>query len=719
MRQKTQRELSAEVLQKLCSLGLRLIELHNPTKIGCSCGQKICGSPGKHPLKKDWQKRGWITDATTAVNLLATSRNTGILTGTGLLVIDVDDKHNGGISLGELEKKNQALPDTLTVKTGGGWHYYFKYASSIAVPNSVGKLGDGIDVRADGGYVVAPPSLHANGNRYEFSGKVDYIVEAPDWLLDLCIKKKEKVHVEGGKVAEGQRNKHLASIAGSLRKNGLGEKAIRESLMIANNDQCDPPLEESEVREISRSIASYPVEGEHAWKELLNYDSRGSVIRSEGNCSIILAKSDEFKDCLEYDNFTGRGGWIKQPNSGHLQNKLGPEYDPDSDFTEVQNILAKEFKVTFSRACIQDAMLATLKRSKKDSLKDYIEGLSWDGKPRLNRWLTTYAHADDNEYSQVIGRKFLIAAVARALKPGAKVDYMLILESEKQGMGKSTLVSILGGPFYDDGSIDPKSKDFMLKLRGCWFYEVSELSGLRRGQVELLKAFISDTADSYREPYGRYSALFPRRCVFVGTTNEKHYLQDVENRRFWPVEIGWVKFDELKRDRDQLFAEAREAFRSGEEWWPAIKQRTMFEAEQSKRRDVHDDPWLDELRLYHNECMKRNIKKLPQAAIWARLGIPVERRIGFIGVRIGRCMDVLGWDRYRNQYERGYLYKKEVCFRDEFLQEVSEEPPPKVRGKPYSSQETMGSWSGADMARPDGEDTQGEGHNRAGEEFNL
>jgi predicted P-loop ATPase len=160
----------------------------------------------------------------------------------------------------------------------------------------------------------------------------------------------------------------------------------------------------------------------------------------------------------------------------------------------------------------------------------------------------------------------LIAAVRRARQPGCKFDYVVVLEG-KQGTGKSSALRILAGVenFSDQPLLHLETRAQQEAIEGVWIFELSELAGLRRTEIETVKSFLSKTADNARPAYGRFRSDQPRRCIFVGTTNEFEYLRDSSgNRRFWPVRTGVIDLEALRRDRDQLWAEAAAAEAQGE-----------------------------------------------------------------------------------------------------------------------------------------------------------
>ena len=173
-------------------------------------------------------------------------------------------------------------------------------------------------------------------------------------------------------------------------------------------------------------------------------------------------------------------------------------------------------------------------------VREYLDGLEWDGVARLNNWLATYAGVTtgDATYVREVGRRWMISAVARVFRPGCKADAALILEGG-QGAGKSSLLRALvpSSEWFADEIADLGSKDSAQDLSGKWLIELAELSALRRGDVERVKAFMSRSVDHYRPSYGRRSQDFARQCVFAGSTNSDAYLADeTGNRRFWPVQ---------------------------------------------------------------------------------------------------------------------------------------------------------------------------------------
>ena len=163
-----------------------------------------------------------------------------------------------------------ALPKTLCVKTGRlgtdghrkGCHYYFRSPEGAAIRNSAGTLGKGLDIRGEGGYVVAPPSLHPSGLLYEWMDPVQPLADLPPWLLVKLAKAQPSnlptpAMEQGEVIAEGGRNAHLTRRAGAMRRLGLSCEVITKALLEENQAQCRPPLPDAEVRIIAQSVARY------------------------------------------------------------------------------------------------------------------------------------------------------------------------------------------------------------------------------------------------------------------------------------------------------------------------------------------------------------------------------------------------------------------------------------------------------------------------------
>lgn len=256
--------------------------------------------------------------------------------------------------------------------------------------------------------------------------------------------------------------------------------------------------------------------------------------------------------------------------------------------------LQEQWEIDAAPQMIHDSLSTIAAGNNFHPVREYLNGLVWDGIPRVDSWLRQYIGAEAPEpYLSEISRKFLCAMVARVFEPGCKFDTILILEG-LQGVGKSTFCSILAGPeWFTDAHLDPRDKDAVVTMWGRWLVEFAELSSLRRADLESTKAFLSRQVDRVRVAYGRRMVDYPRQCVFIGTTNAEEYLQDeTGNRRFWPVRIGELDFEGLKAARNQLFAEAVHHYLiEGEKLWIAGAAAKLAASEQAARKSQH--PWFE------------------------------------------------------------------------------------------------------------------------------
>lgn len=300
-----------------------------------------------------------------------------------------------------------------------------------------------------------------------------------------------------------------------------------------------------------------------------------------------------------------------------------------------------------------------------DPIAEYLAGVTWDGVARLDNWLETYAGAS-GEFARLVGRKWMISAVARGLRPGCQVDCSLVLEGA-QGTMKTSIARVLSGPWFDSLGCALGDKESRSHVTSSWIVELAELSAVKRSDQETLKGFLIDTVDRYRPPYGRVVEEFPRRCVFIGTTNESVYLRDsTGNRRYWPVAVGKVDLEALKRDRDQLFAEAVVAFKAGERWWLDEKEYALAEVETSEREEENEHAPMAEAIV--EWFTKPKAINRPKSVTTREVGVGAlkleDSRIDRgMQMRIGRALALAGFSK-KNAWRKGNIYFPPAELRD-------------------------------------------------------
>ena len=302
------------------------------------------------------------------------------------------------------------------------------------------------------------------------------------------------------------------------------------------------------------------------WRLQLKMDAQGRTLGTLVNLKMIFDNDPELQ-CVGNDTFLGQGCvYGALPWDKRTQRRPWT----DSDDTGAAWYMEAEYGIKDLRR-IKLAADAAMDARRHDALKEYLEGLAWDGVPRVDTLLIRYFHADDTPYTRAVTRKFMAGAVARGMEPGCKFDSVLTLVGA-QGTGKSMFADILGGDWYNDNIQTFVGKEAAEQLRGVWIVEIPEVDRFStKFEASAVKQFITRRDDIYRVPFERRTTPHPRRCVFLASTNAPEFLTDTTgNRRWWivrcHVERGARGEDlaGLRRDRDQVWAEAVALWRAGE-----------------------------------------------------------------------------------------------------------------------------------------------------------
>lgn len=316
------------------------------------------------------------------------------------------------------------------------------------------------------------------------------------------------------------------------------------------------------------------------------------------NVALILTHHPRWKGCLAYDEFSETIVKQKKPPEAVSLDKapvkLGPWVDADTEAARIW--LQAEEKITISKSDFVAALMHTARQSSKHPVREYLKGLQWDGKERIDSLLIDYFGVEDTPYARGVCRCWFISAVARVMQPGCQVDYALILESP-QGWGKSQALRHLlpSKAWFSETGIVLGNKDSYQNLHGVWIYCLDEMASVHGAEVRTMKNFITSPDDRYRPPYGHFPQNFPRQNVFICTINPEgggYFADRTGNRRFWPVAVTKrVNVPGLKKIRDQVWAEAKALYDKKVSWWPDEALQKLCE-EQQKRR-VHVEPWTD------------------------------------------------------------------------------------------------------------------------------
>jgi predicted P-loop ATPase len=333
------------------------------------------------------------------------------------------------------------------------------------------------------------------------------------------------------------------------------------------------------------------------WRKELLLNDEGEARPVLANAITALRGAPEWQDVLWHDAFATttvarkpppwvreRAGWSDTPWADR-DDALVADWLQHQDIMVPMSIAGQAVEVV-----ARDRLF--------HPVREYLDALTWDGTPRLEAWLLRYLGAEDNAYHRAVGPRWLISAVARIYVPGCKADCALILEGP-QGIRKSSALMALAAPWFTDRLSDLSSKDAAMETRGVWIIEIAELDTMGRAEVSTVKAFMSRTQDRFRPPYGKRLVDLPRQCVFAGSVNpEGGYLKDpTGGRRFWPVVCSTIDLEALQRDRDQLWAEARDRFRRGEPWWLESRELDALAAEEQAER-YQGDAWDEPIQVY-------------------------------------------------------------------------------------------------------------------------
>ena len=327
-------------------------------------------------------------------------------------------------------------------------------------------------------------------------------------------------------VPKGERSEAVWFVINEMLRRGYRAEAIVQVLLDRNNGISEHIYDQAKPHEYAARQVEQAIE-----KIEFVCNDKGRILPTvPANIRIALLKLgvsvryDQFADRTLLDGLPGYGPALEDAAVNHLW----------LQFTE-------RLQFSPSLELVRIVMDDTARLNGFHPVRDYLDALQWDGVPRIDKWLVTYAGAEDSKYTRAVGALMLIAGVRRVRQPGCKFDEMLMLEQPKQGTDKSSALAVLAVNedwFTDDLPLNVEAKRVIEALRGRWIVEAAELSGMRKADVEHLKATLSRRVDRARMAYGRLPIEVPRQCIFVGTTNKSEYLRDTTgNRRYWPVLI--------------------------------------------------------------------------------------------------------------------------------------------------------------------------------------
>ena len=390
------------------------------------------------------------------------------------------------------------------------------------------------------------------------------------------------------------------------------------------------------------------------WRGLL-VRNRNGYAPHVSNVVICFTHDPAWRDLLQYNEFVGDIIATRPPP--WPQDMMPAEHCKPHDWSHRDTIraaawLARTHQVICPTGVVGEGLHAAADRKSIHPVRDWLRSLKWDRKPRIEDFLIRLAGADDTPYVRAVTKNFLVGAVARIMRPGCQLDTMPIFEGE-QGIGKTSLLRILGGEWFMSTTINPGDKDSYQILRGVWLVEFGELDSLTRGEVTRIKQYVTQTVDRYRPSYARSAEDFLRQAAFVGTVNPDAggYLKDPTGaRRFQPLELRakkgkpTIELASIAKEREQLWAEALVCFEAGEKWHitdPVILKAAAEEADD--RRQQH--PWetIVGLWLAKQSVRSRELGVATHEVLTGALGFEAARMTKTDEMNCATALRLCGW----------------------------------------------------------------------------
>lgn len=591
---------------RYAAAGIPVFPLHWIKADGtCSCRQgAMCQAKGKHPRIKNWGDEA-TTDAEKITEWWskAPMANIGIPMGkkSGLVALDVDTRHDGDKSLTDLIEEFGELPETISATTGsGGKHYVFKYTEELCLKNVVG-FRDGLDIRTQGGLIVAAPSMHQSGNRYEWdAGKSPYEMEAaemPGWLVDeirkvgtqLTEKKKPADNAPLKKIVEGGRNNHLTSLAGTLRRKGISEEGILATLRAENKDRLEPPLDDDTVVQIAKSVARYQPADE----------SDDFKLTDVGNAERFVAMyKDSIKYCAIYKKwFIWNGKFWEQDDTGKIityaiscirniinDANLLPEGDKrkamihhslkseSSGKLRAMLEIASGMQAITIRSedmdknpwllnCENGTINLKTGKLQEHSASDFITKMcsaKYDPNCAIPLWTQLLEKVTTGDMQM---QRYIQKALGYALTGDTSEQALFILYGTGSN-GKSTLLNVFSELMATYAQSTP-SDTFMLKkneavnndiarLKGARFVSAIEMEENKRMAESIVKSMTGGDKLVTRFLYGEFFEYVPQFKVFLAV-NHKPVIRDTTNSIWRRIKLIPFEATFTEQERDKNF----------------------------------------------------------------------------------------------------------------------------------------------------------------------
>lgn len=418
--------------------------------------------------------------------------------------------------------------------------------------------------------------------------------------------------------------------------------------MKAHVAEPSPPKNEvSEPEEKSprqAGTAGFQVATDNSPSIPLSFAAMGLDCDTNGIPFVTLANASKILQF--YDDFTGRI-WFDEFRGQVYHTFRGPVAQPwtDRETRAVTVAIQQQLGLSkFHMDLIRHAITHAAECNAKHSLTDWLNGLEWDGRERLETWLADCAGVEFNDYSRAVARNWLVAMVARAYKPGCKMDNMPVLEGVS-GLNKTQFLEVLGGEWYEAVPTEFGTKDFLQNIKGVWLAEIPDMTGFNRADHSTVISMLTVRFDKYRKAYGYESERHARTTIFAATSETDEYVGDARGkRRYWPIRCTDINLDGLRGQRDQLFAEAVQRYRDNAKWY----EMPGSAAEEQNDR-VTEDPWVRLILTYADQRWSQMGRVGAQPRIYMAdilidgLKLPPHQQGVRESRRVGAILKANGW----------------------------------------------------------------------------
>ena len=566
-----------------------------------------------------------------------------------------------------------------TITSKGRRHFWFAYPGH-EVRNGAKLKGMALDVRGDGGYVVAPGSIHSSGAVYEEEGdwtdRASLPVFNASWLGDKvqplvnpqdAMNRRVRAYLDAipGE-AEGSRDNQGYKVACKL----VREFALTDDTALTFlgewNAKNAPPMAEADLRRLVKSAGksgratvgsklqeqpsgrwfppapgtevSVDAGGAGNLDEILHRNDKDKIIKSAGNLAKILRLGAPW----------GRNLALNEMSQEIIYKG---QVVGDTFIDWVQERLEDTWHLTFGREDVAAKLLAQATINAVHPVRQWLRSLpAWDGAERIRR-VASEVLGDPSPLAYQYVLRTMVGAVRRVFHPGTKVDTMLVLIGD-QGIYKSTFFRVLAGEeFFGDSPIDLESKDGPMVLHRSWFNELAEIDHTTSTRAaERVKAFSSTSRDIFRPPFAKSVGVFPRSCIIVGTANRDTFLVDQSgSRRFWPIKVHrLIDLDKLRTWREQLWAEALDIFHHDIDHWlsPDLEQLRAADAVNFEA----EDPWDAQLDMAVDSLARAGrfaSNGFSIAELMTQMGVPVQQQNQRNSMQVAAILKSKGWKKAR------------------------------------------------------------------------